>query len=175
MVSEPSDENLSTCDQAPRNQSASCQAHYQDAQRRQRLTLIQSLQLPERQYVVVGGAALSIRGVRDTDDIDLVVTPELFELLSRSGWSDKLRPNGKPGLRWECFEAYLDVNTETFDRSTSWLIENAEAIHGIPCVDLDTLVGWKRAYGRAKDLQDVEILEALCSGHEGSEAAAQHT
>ncbi len=107
---------------------------------------------------------MSIRAVRETDDIDLVVTPELFEQLFRSGWSDKFRPNGKPGLRKECFEAYLDVNTESFDRSISWLIENAELIHGIPCVDLETLVGWKRTYGRAKDLRDIEILEALGRG-----------
>lgn len=130
------------------------------------IALIRSLQLPETQYVVVGGAALSIRGIRDTDDIDLVVTAELFELLSHSGWSEKLRPNGKPGFRRECFEAYLDVNAENFGRSTSWLIENAEAIHGIPCVDLETLADWKRAYGRTKDLRDVEIIEKLCKGRE---------
>ncbi|WP_082132152.1 hypothetical protein [Luteimonas sp. FCS-9] len=128
------------------------------------IALIRSLQLPETQYVVVGGAALTIRGIRDTDDIDLVVTAELFELLSLSGWSEKLRPDGKPGLRLGCFEAYLDVNTDSFGRDTSWLIDNAESIHGIPCVDLETLADWKRAYGRAKDLRDVEIIGTLCEG-----------
>ena len=127
---------------------------------------IRAIRLPATQYVVVGGAALSIRDLRDTDDIDFVVTPELFELLLRSGWRQKIRPNGKPGLHHECFEAYLDVNTETFNRSTSWLIENSGVVHGIPCVDLETLVGWKRTYGRDKDLRDVKMIESLVGGQE---------
>ena len=132
--------------------------------RQEVIAKIISLRLPETKYVVVGGAALSIRGLRDTDDIDLVVTPELFESLSQSGWSNKIRPNGKPGLRHDRFEAYLDVNAEEFARSTSWLIENADMIHGIPCVDLEPLLSWKRAYGRDKDLLDVKMLETLGRG-----------
>ncbi len=129
--------------------------------RQEVIARILALQLPATQYVVVGGAALSIRDLRETDDIDLVVTPDLFSSLLRSGWSSKPRPNGKPGLRYDCFEAYLDVNSDGFSRSTPWLMEHAEVLHGIPCVDLETLIGWKRTYGRDKDLRDVEILEAL--------------
>jgi hypothetical protein len=112
-------------------------------------------------YVVVGGAAMTIRGIRDTGDIDLVVTPELFDHLARVGWHKKLRPNGKPGLRLGDIEAYLDVNTRAFERSTTWLLQHAEVIEGVPCVDLDTLTGWKRSYGREKDRRDVALLESF--------------
>lgn len=128
------------------------------------LATIADLQLPEGKYVVVGGAAMAVRGLRDTNDIDLVVTPELFGQLARSGWRTKQRPNGKPGLHLGNVEAYLDVNTPTFARDTAWLIENAEYVQGIRLVDLDTLVGWKRSYGREKDLRDVAILEANRGG-----------
>ena len=125
------------------------------------IAAIRSLRLSATEYVVVGGAAMSARGIRDTNDIDLVVSPELFEQLARSGWIPKLRPNGKPGLRQGCIEAVLDVNTETFQRSTPWLIEHSEIIHGIPFVDLDTLTSWKRTYGRDKDIRDLNMLEAF--------------
>ena len=111
---------------------------------------------------------MTARGLRDTDDIDLVVTPALFAHLSNAGWSSKIRPNGKPGLRKGCVEAYLDVNTPGFERSTPWLIENAERLDGIPFVDLNTLAEWKRTYGRPKDARDVAILEAQELGSEPS-------
>ena len=48
------------------------------------ITELSRLGLPPGHYVVVGGAALAVRGIRETDDIDLVVTTELFELLSHA-------------------------------------------------------------------------------------------
>jgi hypothetical protein len=122
---------------------------------------IRSLRLPPTDYVVVGGAALAARNLRDTADIDLVVTSRLFAQLIASGWSSKSRPNGAPGLRKGYFEAYLDVNTDDFKRGTDWLIAHAEFVQGIPLVDLHTLLAWKRTYGRQKDLNDVLLLENL--------------
>jgi uncharacterized protein len=136
--------------------------------RQEVLAMIAALQLPEGKYVVVGGAAMAARGLRDTNDIDLVVTPELFGQLARSGWSAKQRPIGKPGLYFGTVEAYLDVNTPTFARDTDWLIEHAEHVKGTRLVDLDTLVGCKRTYGREKDLRDVAILEANRGGARGA-------
>lgn len=124
------------------------------------ISAIRALNLPVGDYVVVGGAAMAVRGLKDTSDIDLVVTPRLFETLASSGWTLKPRPNGKPGLRHGHMEAYLDVNTEAFARSTEWLIEHAQTVDGIPLVDLTTLAGWKRSYGREKDARDVELIEA---------------
>jgi len=125
------------------------------------VAIVRALGLPPEQYVVVGGAALAARDLRNTDDIDLVVTRGLFAQLADSGWTGKSRPNGKPGLRKGCVEAYLDVNTDGFERSTDWLIQHAEVVQGIPLVDLHTLCAWKRTYGREKDLKDVHLLENL--------------
>ena len=51
------------------------------------------------------------------------------------------------------------MNTETFQRSTSWLLDHADTVDGIPLVDLGTLAGFKASYGRAKDIADLELLE----------------
>lgn len=122
---------------------------------------IKALSLPSRQYVVVGGAALAVRGFRNTDDIDLVVTPLLFEKLKSEGWVQKQRPNGRIGLKCGCVEAYLDVNTQSFVRDTDWLIAHSELVEGIHLADLNTILGWKRAYGRDKDARDIELLEKV--------------
>ena len=137
------------------------------------LSEIRGLNLPAGAYVVVGGAAMAIRGLRDTEDVDLVVTPPLFAELERSGWRRKQRPGGKPGLLRGPFEAYLDVNTQSFQRSTAWLLERAEFVEGIPLVDLGTLAGFKASYGRPKDLADLELLKTHLAEESGAVPAAQ--
>ena len=128
---------------------------------------LRALLLPEDQYVVVGGGVLAIHGIRDTQDIDLVVSEDLFADLQARGWRSKARPNGKPGLKHGVIEAYLDVNCESFERSTSWLLQNAKILDGIPTIDLQTLAGFKAGYGRAKDLLDLTLL----SDQTGSKAS----
>lgn len=137
------------------------------------LSEIRRLNLPADAYVVVGGAAMAIRGLRQTEDVDLVVTPSLFAELEKSGWRRKQRPSGKPGLLHGPFEAYLDVNTRAFQRSTSWLLEHAEFVEGIPLVDLGTLAGFKASYGRSKDLADLELLKTHLAEEGGAVPTAQ--
>lgn len=117
------------------------------------------LGLPPRQFVVVGGAALTARGIRDTTDLDLVVTRDLFEKLVRAGWRNETRPNGKPGLHHGNVEVYLDVDCGQFERSLDWLLRNADEIDGVLFVDLDTLKGFKRSYSRPKDLDDLRLID----------------
>jgi len=117
-----------------------------------------ALALPADEYVVVGGGVLAMHGIRETQDIDLVVTERLFVALRGQGWRAKTRPNGKPGLKQGIVEAYLDVNCSSFERSTSWLLKNVHVINGIPTIDLETLAGFKAGYGRPKDLADLALL-----------------
>ncbi len=117
-----------------------------------------ALSLPLDQYVVVGGGVLAMHGIRETEDIDLVVTKRLFSELQGQGWKEKTRPNGKLGLKRGVIEAYLDVNCETFERTTSWLLDHAEFVHGIPTIDLQTLRAFKAGYARPKDLLDLALL-----------------
>lgn len=120
---------------------------------------IANLRLPEGEYVVVGGACLALYGVRETQDIDLVVTERLFGELEHAGWHLKRRPNGKPGLHCGCVEAYLDVNCGSFQRSTEWMLQHCRRVHGIPVISLATLVAVKAQYGREKDMHDVRLIE----------------
>jgi hypothetical protein len=130
--------------------------------RDQVLAELQALKLTSGQYVVVGGAALAIRDIRDTEDIDLVVTPQLFDELAARGWQPKARPSGKPGLKFARAEAYLDVNCEAFGQSTSWLLEHAERVHDTLLVDLPTLAQFKAGYGRDKDVRDLQLISEHC-------------
>lgn len=115
---------------------------------------------------------MTIRGLRDTADIDLVVTPGLFDRLLALGWPKKPRPNGQPGLKQGCVEVYLDVSTPSHSPSIDWLLARADIQEGIPLVDLDTLLAWKRGYGREKDARDVELLQTIKGGGQGAHSVA---
>jgi hypothetical protein len=45
------------------------------------------------------------------------------------------------------------------DLDVAWLIHNAKHVDGIPCYDLQFILDWKRETGRAKDVDDIRILE----------------
>lgn len=122
------------------------------------LAKLRELNIPPEEYIVVGGGALAARNIRDTEDIDLVVSPVIFEKLVAEGWRLKLRPNGKPGLHYGCIEAYLDVHCGNFEPSLSSLLEQAETIEEIRILDLKNLAKFKRQYGREKDLADLQLI-----------------
>ena len=124
------------------------------------LNEIQKLPFSNTDFIIVGGGALAIRNLRNTNDIDIVVTPKLFEKLQTSNeWSYKVRPNGKPKLYKGFIEIYLDVNTADFQISTTWLFENADIFDQIQFIDLHTLMKLKQSYGREKDLHDIELIQ----------------
>jgi hypothetical protein len=47
---------------------------------------VKSLNLPIGQYVVFGSGPLQIHGIRESNDVDLLVLPGLFEKLKGEGW-----------------------------------------------------------------------------------------
>ncbi|MEG0483052.1 MAG: zinc ABC transporter substrate-binding protein [Acinetobacter sp.] len=131
------------------------------------LNEIQKLEFPKTDFIIVGGAALAIRNLRKTSDIDIVVIPKLFEKLQNSNeWSYKARPDGKPKLYKGFIEIYLDVNTEDFQRSTAWLFENADIFDQIQFIDLHTLMQLKQSYGREKDLHDIELIQTYLASQQ---------
>ncbi len=132
---------------------------HESMNRTQFIAELGSLELPASEFVVVGGGVLVVHGIRDTEDIDIVVTPRLFAELATRGWQPKATPDGKPGLRLGRAEAYLDVNCSAFQRSTQWLLDHAQVVDGVPLIDLRTLALFKAGYGREKDVRDLALIQ----------------
>lgn len=120
------------------------------------LTRIRALGLPEDQIVVIGGGLLDAYGLREANDIDLVVTPALFSQLEASGMYEK----GARGT-----EQYL-INDDV-DIWQSWgegndfakLHSGGVTVDGIMFVDPQFLIEQKRERGTDKDMRDIALLE----------------
>lgn len=124
---------------------------------------IKALSLPDREYVVFGCALFDIYGIRETDDIDLFVTPLLFRQLKGKGWELIPRDRGGDYLVYDNMEAFDSWNFGAYTPTVAELRKSAEVIDGIPFANLEEVMKWKREFGRDKDIKDVALIEEYLS------------
>ena len=118
------------------------------------------MKLPVGKYALFGSAPLGVRGLRECNDIDLIVVEELWEKYKNAtGWEYKITENGVEHIESN------DGNIEIWHDWRPWyqditqFINNAEIIDGLPFVRLEYFIEWKKKYGREKDLKDVQTAE----------------
>lgn len=126
---------------------------------------IKKFNLPKGQYAVFGSALLDVWGLRQANDLDIIVTPELYEQLKKEGWKER-QGNGFRILTKE------DANVTTVqDKPTDGnycpdrlqLIKDSIEINGIPFVKPEEVIACKTAYGREKDLRDIQMIQDYLS------------
>jgi hypothetical protein len=128
---------------------------------------IKKFNLPIGQYAVFGSALMDVWGLRQAGDLDIIVTPGLFEKLRNEGWEEK-QGNGFTILTKE------DANVTTAqDRPTDGdynpnrlkLIKDAIFIEETPFVRVEEVIACKTAYNRPKDLEDIKMIREYLSKH----------
>jgi hypothetical protein len=96
--------------------------------------LVLELDLPDGHYAVFGDAALAAHDLMSADEIDLIVTPELFDELRERGWT---AADGRDGeiLRSDGVAARKATGAP-HHLSTRHMIAMANRVGGLPVVDL---------------------------------------
>jgi hypothetical protein len=117
---------------------------------------IKELQLPSGQYVVIGSGLLDAYGLREANDIDLVVLPNLFDQLRASGLYTECHKGQEVYLTEKNIEIWLDWGAEF---TCEHLLTSAVVIEGIAFVNPDILIHKKRSRGTVKDLDDILLLK----------------
>lgn len=122
---------------------------------------VKRLNLPIGQYVVFGGGPLMAHGIRDTADVDLFVTPTLYQTLKADGWEEtELHgPNGGLYLVRGIYEADDTWHYGDYAPTPEEIIAVADMIQEVPFAPLGEVLKWKRAFGRPKDVADVGLIE----------------
>ena len=125
---------------------------------------VQKLDLPLGQYVVIGSGIMAQLGLRETNDVDIAVTPDLYAKLRASAeWEEEER-YGKTFLKKEAVEINPRLDWESYSTTAEEAIASATIIDGVPFMNLNELVAFKRALGRVKDLIDIVIIEEHLAG-----------
>ena len=132
------------------------------------ITKVKKLDLPLGQYVVIGSGIMAQLGLRAAKDVDIAVTPDLYAKLRASGeWEEEER-YGKTFLKKEAVEINPRLDWESYSTTAEEAIASATIIDGVPFMNLNELVAFKRALGRVKDLIDIVIIEAYLAIHVGN-------
>lgn len=121
---------------------------------------IAKLHLPPHSYMVVGSSIFGALGIRESDDIDLIVSQEVFQHFIDLGW------------RQEIEEAGIILKHDPFDVGRHWegkeidaWLPRATVINDVPYLSLTDLRKWKVRRARPKDLVDVKLIDDYLKTH----------
>ncbi len=126
---------------------------------------VRELNLISGKYALFGSVPMTAHGIRECKDIDVILTPDLYEKFRRSGeWREETLPDGDKKLVKEPFDLMKTWwSSDSYHRDVSTLIAEADLMNGIPVVRLEEVLAWKKAFAREKDLSDVKLIEEFLS------------
>ncbi len=116
------------------------------------------LHLPTGSYMVMGSGILDALNIRSAEDVDLVLSDDVYEHLREVGWRDRTSSNGSKGIEQGVFQAYNRWSDETVIKTVDELLIDAEWVNGVPFNSLAKLSLYKLRRGRDKDLADLELI-----------------
>ncbi|MDP3741369.1 MAG: hypothetical protein Q8R08_03540 [bacterium] len=100
-----------------------------------------------------------IAGLREANDIDLLVSPEVYEKLRRAGWQELHKgPHDHP-LVHDVFEAHDNWDFSSYSPMLNHLLGSAIVVDDIPFAALEEVRKWKVASARPKDLADIKLID----------------
>lgn len=68
------------------------------------VTKVKELNLPHGQYVVFGSGPLAVHSIRETRDVDLLVTDKFYNRLKEQGWEEREWDSGGTYLSKDIYE-----------------------------------------------------------------------
>lgn len=114
---------------------------------------LEKLNLPKDEFAIFGSGPLEIRGIRETNDLDIIVKSELWEKLKKK-YPIKSKEKGLIKIG----------NVEIYKKWGKWfndmnkLIDEADIINGLRFVKIERVIEWKEAFNREKDKKDIELI-----------------
>ena len=121
---------------------------------------VAALHLPEDHYVVIGSGLLDAWGLREASDVDLVVSDELYDQLSKDERFSAGEKHGDRFLEWADYEVFDNWGAEgSFDQ----LYADSVVIDNVRFVSPSYLIAWKEQRNQEKDRRDIALLKERLS------------
>lgn len=120
---------------------------------------VKKLNLPGGEYIVFGSCPMAIAGIRESSDVDMMVSPALLAKFKQSGWQQVVKDDDDRPYAYDVFEAHTEWNFSTYQPTLEQLLSTATMIDDVPFVSLAEVRTWKMASGRPKDVIDVGLID----------------
>lgn len=119
------------------------------------------LNFPHGHYVVVGGT-MAAHGIREAHDLDILVTPKLYQRLLDEGYEqcrcDQCLRTSRLMLKKDEVDILPTLMFGEYIGDTVALIREAVIIQGFPFLKLEEYIKFKQELGRPKDLEDIALM-----------------
>lgn len=130
--------------------------------KRSAIEMIHRLALKRGSYVVIGGAVLEVLNLRETNDVDIVVSDEVYaHYRDVKKWAEYVQDNGKKVLS---HDGYNIMHT-WMGNTVKHLLHQSFEVKDVAFMSLEELIEAKRHLGRKKDLDDILLLENYLEHH----------
>jgi hypothetical protein len=116
---------------------------------------IGQLHFPKDSFMVVGSGILNALHIRTSNDIDMIISKELFHLLKNRSWKLAERADGTIKITYKQFECM----TDWYGKTLEVMLKDAIYIDGVPYMSLDDVYEWKQHLGRPKDITDLQLIK----------------
>jgi hypothetical protein len=127
------------------------------------LSELEKLNLPKNKFAITSSGPLGIRNIREINDLDIIVCPDLWDELSKKYKITKEND----------FESIYIGNIQVLGKG-SWFtdptfgdvtfqINNADLFDGCRYVSIKTILEIKKRSVRVKDMNDVKLIEKYLS------------
>lgn len=116
---------------------------------------LDKLNLPADKYAITSSGPMAARGIREANDLDLVVTKELWRELSvkypttEKAVCDTINVGNIEILGSFRIPGFFSVEDQ---------IARADIIDGHRFVNLDMIIAFKKGMAREKDRKDIELI-----------------
>lgn len=122
--------------------------------KQQFIDILEQLNLPKNEYVILSGGSLLMRGLRsETADLDLSASKSLAEQLDLYHC-----PQDDHGL-------YVPFENVQMKDDMEWF--HFDLIEGYQCETLEDILQQKRSWNRPKDQKDIEVIEEVLKERQG--------
>jgi len=123
---------------------------------------LHELNLPLSEYVVVGGT-IEAHDIRKAHDLDILVTPNLYQKLQSKGFKqcmcDQCLKTSRLILKKDDVDILPNLMFGDYIGDTKKLIKTADIVHGYPFIKLLEFIKFKKQLGRPKDFEDIKLMK----------------
>lgn len=124
-------------------------------------TRLETLKIPPSDVVVVGSGILDALQIRESNDIDLMVSKETFLRVADQGHAISQYEDGTGQMKIGDVELMYSWRGRTI---ADYLLRAVE-IDGLKFISLDDVIVWKREQNRDKDKRDIELILKYREAH----------
>lgn len=123
---------------------------------------VQKLNIPLDQTVVIGSGVLDALGLREAGDVDLVLSPQLFDTLSQDSMWHRATKHDEPILTYGDAEAFLSWGSDAVPNFEA-LYSDGVTVGDVRFANPRFVIDWKRGRMNDKDKADIALLEDYLS------------